>query len=158
MAGPQLDLVDNCRAVERVIDAFWALIKKKGRRMRLRYKATAWEDSIQSQGLHAVQGFIISFKERASRRVVQVVAGEQENRTIMLVCGDDSDFTESGLPRRSPGSDRVKLVSRNTTPRERAKRDRTAAQLMFTALQFGNFDPDIVQRIGSLAPGSPRVP
>jgi len=148
MPGPKLQKNPNLVLADKVIEALWQLLKKRGRTKELLYRAAAFEAHEQKNA----QGYLIQHHQGRPPWAVLVVAITGDSG-VYLLAADRAKFEGgSSRPQGQLWEQRIGVIATpHMTARVRNRQFAQAAQLVFTALQFGKFDPDIVQRIGSLA-------
>jgi len=142
--GPELKKDPGLVLCDRVLAALWKLLKKRGRTKKLCYGAAVFPD---------YAGYLIVHMTSTAPCVLVFTDGMASN--VHLIAGSHNDFAHpTGAPdQRLFDSPRHHIVvkHRDPTARGRTRRDTKAAEVIFMGLTYGNFDPDLIERIGGLS-------
>lgn len=144
--GPQLKKDAGLVLCDRVLAALWKLLKKRGRTKQLLYGAAVFTDHT---------GYLVIHRPTLSSGhpcVLVFTDGAASN--VHLIAGSLHDFGHpGGAPvQRVFDSPRHHIVvkAKDQTSSGRTRRDSKAAEMMLMGLTYGNFDPDLIERIGGL--------
>lgn len=148
---------------EHGLNALWDVLKKRGRTKHLAYQPAIFEFTPGSpsvvQKTSPVHGYLIHYASKADAPFAVLIGGMPGGETIVVAGSLDRFNRLTGAPAASDLEKAKLVVVKSFQKADRKRRDAAVADLAMTALNYGCFEPDIIQQIGSLAykPGMAEV-
>lgn len=151
----RLEKYEPLALADRALTAFGAQLRKTSRTKHFTYRQMTFvspdKDSL------SICGYLIAPYAPTMIRsghdpfaVGLAVQPDHRQRLMLFVCRLSEIERGTNRPPLRAWERRVEIAPKKDSARERARRDTNVAKFALVGLQYGDFTPDIIQKIGSL--------